>query len=139
MNNTMNSVSKKIKVIGRNKIVDSRGWFLKVINGYEENLPTSTGEVYLTCAKSGESKGGHYHPIANEWFTLVTGECILKLVDIETNDKMEIVLDDINPQTIFVPNNIAHIFENTANDDFILLAYSDLLYNPLDTIPYNNF
>lgn len=37
---------------------------------------------------------------------------------------------------VFVPNNVAHIFENVSNDNFIVLAYTDLLYNPSDTITY---
>jgi len=108
-------ISSKIKLIERKKLEDSRGWFLKVINGHEENLPNYTGEVYVTNATAGEAKGGHYHPLANEWFTLITGTCEVKLV------------------------NIAHIFINNSKGEFILLAYSDQLYLPEDTIMYTDF
>lgn len=129
----------KIRIIERKKIQDSRGWFLKVINGLEENLPSSTGEVYLTNATPGEAKGGHYHPKATEWFTLITGSCELKLVDIITGEKETLFLNSNTPQTIYVPNNIAHIFINTANVDFILVAYSDELFVPEDTIAFSDF
>lgn len=133
------SIEQKIKIIERKKIEDSRGWFLKVINGLEENLPAHTGEVYVTCATSGEAKGGHYHPKANEWFTLITGECELKLVDVITGEKLSIFLSADKPETLFVPNHIAHIFINHIAHDFILLAYSDQLYLPEDTIMFNSF
>lgn len=131
------SLSEKIITYKRNKIEDSRGWFLKVINGTESNLPKSTGEVYLTMATPGEMKGGHYHPLANEWFTLITGECLLKLEDIETNEYKEIFLNSSDPVSIYVPAGIAHAFFNVSKDnDFILLAYSDQLFDPADTIPF---
>lgn len=133
------SIKEKIKIIERNKIEDSRGWFLKVINGLEENLPKHTGEVYLTCATSGEAKGGHYHEKANEWFTLIAGDCELKLVDVVTGEKLSIFLSADSPKTVFVPNQLAHIFINHSSQDFILLAYSDELYVPDDTIMFNSF
>lgn len=133
------SISSKIKIIERNKIEDSRGWFLKVINGLEENIPNYTGEIYLTNAKEGEAKGGHYHKLANEWFTLITGECELKLVDITSGEKLSISLSSEKVQTIYVPNHLAHIFINKKANDFILLAYSDQLFVPEDTITFTEF
>ncbi|QZK89589.1 WxcM-like domain-containing protein [Flavobacterium sp. CHNK8] len=132
------SLSKKIFTYKRNKIEDSRGWFLKVLTGTELNLPNRTGEVYLTMAKPGEIKGGHYHPKANEWFTLITGECILRLEDMENQEFMEIFLNADDPVTVYVPFGIAHAFYNTSKEEeFILMAYSDQLFDPADTIPFN--
>ncbi|TDE04757.1 WxcM-like domain-containing protein [Flavobacterium sandaracinum] len=131
-------IKDKIQIIKRNKIEDSRGWFLKVITGTESNLPKSTGEVYLTLANPGEMKGGHYHLLANEWFTLITGNCLLKLQDVKTKEYKEIVLNSNDPVTIYVPYGIAHAFFNTSKEaDFILLAYSDQLFNPVDTINFS--
>lgn len=48
---------------------------------------------------------------------------------------MEVCFDDAI--TVFVPNGIAHAWENAGTEDFILLAYTDLLYDPADTIAYN--
>lgn len=133
------SLNTKIKIISRRLIIDDRGWFLKVIDGKEENLPSYTGEVYLTCATPGEAKGGHYHEKANEWFTLVTGECELKLVDIVTGEKLSINLSSTKPETIYITNYVAHIFINNSSNDFILLAYSDQLFVPEDTMIFSEF
>lgn len=126
----------KIKIIPRRLISDERGWFLKVITGTEEQLPLHTGEVYLTMGKPGQAKGGHYHPEALEWFTIIEGRAILKLEDMTTQEKMELELNFEDAVTVFVPNNIAHIFINNSDKNFILLAYTDKLYNPTDTIAY---
>lgn len=126
----------KIKIIPRQLITDGRGWFLKVIDGKEENLPSHTGEIYITNAKISQAKGGHYHPKASEWFTLLSGSCDLFLVDIMTKEEMVIKLSFDQTNTVYVPNEIAHIFVNTGKEDFMLLAYTDLLYQPEDTIAY---
>lgn len=127
---------ERVEIIKRNLISDDRGWFLKAITGTENKLPERTGEIYLTMGKKGQTKGGHYHPEALEWFTLIKGRAILKLEDVKTHERQEIEMSLDNPQTIFIPNYVAHQIENRDDEDFILLAYTDLLYNPKDTIPY---
>lgn len=128
---------ERVRIIQRKLIADDRGWFLKAITGTEENLPAYTGEVYLTMGKPGQAKGSHYHPEAVEWFTIVRGSAILKLEDVESHEKKEIEMSLEKAITVFIPNNVAHIVVNNGCDDFILLAYTDKLYDPKDTIPFN--
>lgn len=126
-----------VTIINRKLIKDDRGWFLKVITGTEAEIPSHTGEVYLTMGKPGQAKGGHYHPVAVEWFTLIQGSAILKLEDVESHEKREIEMSLEKAITVFIPNNVAHVVVNNSNDkDFILLAYTDKLYDPEDTIAY---
>ena len=126
----------KVQIIPRRVISDERGWFLKVITGIEEGIPSHTGEVYLTMGKPGQTKGGHYHPEAVEWFTNIEGEAILKLEDMETHERRDIEMSLEKAITVFIPNNVAHIVVNNGDKDFILLAYTDKLYDPADTIAY---
>ena len=126
----------KVCIINRRLIKDERGWFLKAITGTEEHLPSHTGEVYLTMGKTGQSKGGHYHPKALEWFTIIQGKALLKLEDVETHEKKEIEMSLDKAITVFIPNNVAHIVVNKGCEDFVLLAYTDRLYDPTDTIAY---
>lgn len=128
---------EKVKIIPRKLIKDDRGWFLKAITGTEEDIPAHTGEVYLTMGKPGQAKGGHYHPKAVEWFTIIEGEALLKLEDMETHEQRIIEMSLDRAITVFIPNKVAHIVENHTKRDFILLAYTDLLYTPEDTIPFS--
>lgn len=133
----MTNLSKKIISYERNKIEDQRGWFLKIITGKEVNLPNLTGEIYITSAKPHQMKGGHYHRLANEWFTVIKGSCLLKLEDLITKETLEFRLDSQNPITVYVPSGIAHAFFNISDsEDFILIAYSDQLFDKEDTIPF---
>ena len=128
---------EKVRIIPRHLIADDRGWFLKAITGTEEDIPSHTGEVYLTMGKPGQAKGGHYHPEAVEWFTIIEGSAILKLEDMETHERMDIEMPFEKAQTVFIPNNVAHIVVNNSDKNFILLAYTDKLYDPSDTIAYH--
>ena len=126
----------KVRIIPRRLIADDRGWFLKAITGTEEDIPSHTGEVYLTMGKPGQAKGGHYHPEAVEWFTIIEGSAILKLEDMETHERREIEMPFEKAQPVFIPNTVAHIVVNNSDKNFILLAYTDKLYDPADTIAY---
>ena len=128
---------EQVKIIPRRLISDERGWFLKAITGTEEGIPQHTGEVYLTMGKPGQAKGGHYHPNAVEWFTIIEGNAILRLEDVVTHKRKDIEMSLEKAITVFVPNNVAHVVINNSDRDFILLAYTDLLYDPKDTIAYN--
>lgn len=127
---------EKVHIIQRRLISDDRGWFLKVITGTEEGIPAHTGEVYLTMGKPRQQKGGHYHPKAVEWFTIIEGSVILKLEDVDTHERRDIVLDFEKAQTVFIPNGVAHSVVNNSDKEFVLLAYTDRLYDPEDTISY---
>tara|TARA_B100000989_G_scaffold215524_1_gene164013 strand:+ start:6338 stop:6733 length:396 start_codon:yes stop_codon:yes gene_type:complete len=125
---------RKIK---RNKISDSRGFFVKVLDGFEKDLQEKVGEFYITVANPEKFKGGHYHNLANEWFTLISGKCKVELFEIDKSKLHEINLDENEIVTLFIPSRIAHRFINTGKKDFILLAYSDQRYEPTDTIPFD--
>lgn len=127
---------ENVKLINRRLIADERGWFLKAITGLEDGIQGHVGEVYLTMGRPGQSKGGHYHPKAVEWFMLICGNATLLLEDIETHEQRGIPMSLKTAQMVFIPNNVAHTVVNSGEADFVLLAYTDRQYDPADTIPY---
>lgn len=126
----------KVLTISRNRIEDNRGYFLKVLDGNESGNPFPC-EVYISSARPDETKGGHYHLKAQEWFTLIKGEALLTITNINTLEKSEIMLTDSEPITVYVPPGFAHSFKNVGLEDFILLAYTDTKYKPEDTISFD--
>lgn len=131
-------LNDKIEIIKRNKINDTRGWFLKIITGKEYKLPLYTGEFYAILALPGETRADHYHILANEWFTLIQGCAILTLEDIDTKERLMVEMNAEKPITVYVPNTIAHSFRNLSKTDpFILLTYTDRFYIPEDTLIYS--
>ncbi len=131
-------LKNKIQLIERKLLTDDRGWFLKVLNGKEDFLPTHTGEIYMTMAKPGEWRANHYHPLTGEWFTVFKGEAKVILRDIETLEELSFYLKGEKPETLFVPPRVAHVFINDSTTaEMLLVVYAENLYDPIDTIPYN--
>ena len=126
----------KVKIIPRIRLLDNRGWFVKPIDGNEDNLPSYTGEVYVTAATSGQTKGGDYSIETNKWFTIIKGCADLYLEDIETGESTVIHLSAEETQTIYVPHKIANLFKNTGEEEFILVAYADHKYDKEDIVPF---
>lgn len=91
--------------------LDDRGWFLKVITGKEDGLSPYTGEVY-------------------------PGERKLILENVETIECVELLSCFDDAKTIMISHGIAHAFMNTGNQELVVIAYTDLLYVPQDTIAY---
>lgn len=131
----MNRLSQ-VETIRRSHISDKRGSFLKIMHGAEPGLPAAMGEIYLVRGYPGQSRANHYHEVATEWFTLISGTAILKLIDVKTAASMTLTLDAVNPITVKVPPMIAHSFVNSGNEDFVLIAYSDERYASADTIAF---
>ena len=128
----------QIRFLPRRLIADQRGWFLKVIDGGEEGLPGAVGEVYLTMAMPGQARGNHYHPDCAEWFTIVEGRAQLLVADPQSGERAQWTLDAADPQTVFMPAGLAHVFVNPpeAEGNFLLVAYAANRYDPADTIPF---
>ena len=128
----------QVRFLPRRLIADQRGWFLKVLDGGEEDLPGNVGEVYLTMAVPGQARGNHYHPACAEWFTIVEGRARLLVADPVSGDRGEWALDSENPQTVYMPAGLAHVFVNPADaqSNFLLIAYAANRYDPADTVPF---
>lgn len=129
-------LSDKIKIISRNRIIDERGWFVKTIDGTEEGMQPEIGEVYVTAAQPGKSKGGDYSISTNKWFTVIEGCGVLKLEDINTKENIILSLDGNTPVTVYVPNMVANIFINKGDIPMVIVAYADKRYDRNDIVAY---
>ena len=115
---------------------DARGWLLKCLDGSEAELSPLTGEVYVVMGHPGAIRGGHYHPLAHEWFTLLQGRVTLLLADPATGVRAELSLSLEQPLTVHVPSGVAHAFR-AEDEPMLLCACSDRRYDPADTVPWS--
>jgi len=119
------------------QLKDNRGEFFKFMDGNENYLSNNFGEIYIVTVLPLKIRAEHYHIIANEWFTVIQGELIITLEDINTKIKVEYNLNSLDKSVLFIPSGIAHkIYNPSLKTESILLAYSSIKYDSQDTKPY---
>lgn len=124
------------EIIERRKIVDQRGFFLKTMTGFERDLPQQFGEIYVIKGDQGQARANHYHNAATEWFTILQGKVRLNLKHVDTQETASLLLTDESPITVRINPRVAHSLLGVNTEDYILMAYTDLRYDPVDTIAH---
>lgn len=132
------TLRERITLTQRELLADQRGWFVKTLDGSEAGLPNRVGEVYLTMATPGQARANHYHPVTDEWFTVVAGKARFIVADPLSGERLELELDAANPVTVHVPAGLAHVFINPPGSaaELIVVAYAANPYDPADTVPF---
>ena len=110
---------------------DDRGSFSEILRA-DEIVDPKFGQMYVTTATLGQTKGKHYHNRKLEWFCVVSGKGLLTLVDIESGERQEIEMGDDNMVTVEIPPKVWHAVKNTGDKEMFLVAHISELYNPED-------
>jgi|SRR3989344_3818852 len=116
---------------------DSRGWFAEVIRAEALGKKKEFGQIHLSIAKPGQTKGKHFHKRKTEWFCVLKGKGLLKLVDKKSGEKKKMNVGDNNMLSIKISPNIWHSIENKGDEDLYLLAYISESFNPKDPDTFN--
>lgn len=113
---------------------DERGWFAEIVRNEDLNDTSKPlGQLYVTTANPGQTKGKHYHTRKTEWFCVIKGQGLLTLIDKTTNERQEIEMGENNMIAVQIPPMVWHAIANRDKDnDMYLLAYIDESYNPND-------
>ena len=80
-------------------------------------------------------RGGHFHRKKIEKFYIVTGQLLLHLVDLETKEEEQVVVNDGERITIYPL--CAHRFK--AQTPAQVIEYFANPYDPQDDVRYNDF
>lgn len=126
---------KGVKVKSLDVKKDDRGWFAEILRADEIDNP-KFGQMYVTTATPGQTKGKHYHNRKLEWFCVVKGNALLTLVDNKTGKKQEIEMGENNMVTVEIPTGVWHAISNTGDGDMFLIAHISEPYNPEDPDTY---
>jgi len=126
----------KIKNLEHKK--DQRGSFVEIIR--REDLEGSSmefGQVALTTANKGETKGKHFHKRKTEWFCIIDGIAKFRFVDKETGKEEGLTVDGKNLKLVKVLPNIWHSIENVGNENLSVIIYIDEPFYPEDSDTYS--
>ncbi len=124
----MKTDSKQPAVIQHKIHEDQRGLFLEILRP-QDITEKPFGQISVTIAKSGQTKGNHYHKDSTEWFTVVKGEAVFSLYHVETKEMLSYTLTDQEIQTICIPPLWNHSIKNVGEGNAIILLYSDEPFN----------
>lgn len=133
-------IPSRVEVRELRLLPDDRGGFLKVLMRGHLPEPAQFGEIYLTSARRGATKGRHFHELTHEWFCVIRGASRLWLQDVRPTPGavhvLELTAD--RPRVVHVPPGVAHAFENPGDEPMVVLAYADRPYDPAatDTVPF---
>lgn len=124
---------KNVKIKKLAKKEDSRGFVAEIVRAEDMDNPNKKfGQIYITTARTGQTKGKHYHERKTEWFCVIKGQGILTLVDKKTKKKQIIDMGENNMVTVKIPPGIWHAIANTQKTDMYLIAYIDESFNSVD-------
>lgn len=116
---------------------DHRGWVAEILKLEDlKERKKKFGQIHISTAKPGQTKGKHYHGRKTEWFCVIAGDGILTLIDKTSGDKKQIVIGKSNMVTVKIPPNVWHAIENAGKSEMYLLAYTSESFNPKDPDTY---
>jgi dTDP-4-dehydrorhamnose 3,5-epimerase-like enzyme len=127
----------RVEIIPLQLHEDERGWVMEILRSAHVRS-AAFGQIYVTTARPGVSKGNHYHERKTEWFCVLKGKGRLVLEDTETGNRQEVPMEEGDFVTVRIPPGVAHGVLNVGNEMLYLLAYIDEAYDPEspDTLPY---
>jgi glycosyltransferase involved in cell wall biosynthesis len=126
-----------VRILKQKRFEDSRGFVQKVLSASQCDGEVPRGEVYVTSANPGESKGKHYHKNMGEWFAVVHGKGNLDIYNPKSNQKVSVPLGVSAAQTVYVPAGLAHSITNNSDDLLICVAWAEKEYDPEDVYPFS--
>lgn len=107
---------------------DERGWLTEVIRKEELVRKKEFGQFMVTTAYPGYVKGNHYHTRKYEWYCVLKGEAKLVLLDSNSGEREELLLNEHQLKTVRIPPHVSHAIENTGTEMMYLLVYTDESY-----------
>ena len=126
----MNINSKKLKIKK-----DTRGRLIEIIKP-QDVYNKIKGQILLTTAFPGQTKGNHYHKRKIEWYCVIKGKGLLTLTDNKTQKIKKVICDGTKPILIEIPRNHLHAITNIGDEEMELVIYIDEVFNPKDPDTY---
>lgn len=102
---------------------DERGCFAEFIKNH-------AGQVSVNVTKPGITKGNHWHHTKVEKFLVVSGEGIVKLKNIVTNETAEYLVSAEKLEVIDIPAGWTHSLTNTGDADMVAVIWANELFDP---------
>jgi UDP-2-acetamido-2,6-beta-L-arabino-hexul-4-ose reductase len=104
-------------------ISDERGWLAEFIKSKE------FGQIFVSCTKPGFTRGNHWHHTKIEKFLVISGEGIIRLRQLESNDIISYKVSGKSLEVVDMPAGYVHSITNSSDRDMITIFWTDELFN----------
>lgn len=96
----------------------------------------SAGQIFVSRTKPGITRGNHYHHTKNEKFLVLTGEAVIRMRRIDSEDIIEFHVRGEDFKVVDIIPGYTHSITNIGQDDLITLFWASTPYDPAnpDTI-----
>lgn len=132
-------MGKGYELIGIKTHIDYRGQLKKVAIKSMLELGQEIEEVYVLYSEKGTVRGNHYHKKTIEYFTVLSGEALMAIGDINLNTIEIKKLKADDNQALRIDPYTVHAIKNESEVPLIVLAVSLKEYTDtdIDTFPIN--
>ena len=107
---------------------DNRGHLFEVIKTHDMN----EGQVFYSSSHPGITRGNHYHTHKIERFCVLSGEAVIQLRRIDTNEVIEYAVSGDKPSTVDMPIFHTHNITNVGDGELLTLFWTNEIFNPDD-------
>ncbi len=104
--------------------VDSRGSFTEFIK------TSDRGQVSVNISKPGVTKGNHWHHTKNEKFLVVSGNGVIHLRKIDSDEVIEYFVSGDKMEVVDIPTGYTHNISNIGETDMVTIMWANELFNP---------
>lgn len=117
----------------RQKIVlepkhDDRGFLVETLKSHG-----GEGQTFFSTTKPGITRGDHYHLRKVERFIVLSGDAIIRLRKMFTDEIREIRVNGTDPTAVDMPIGWVHNITNTGNSDVLTQFWTNEIFNASDT------
>jgi oxalate decarboxylase/phosphoglucose isomerase-like protein (cupin superfamily) len=133
---TEGSLLDRVQILEGERHSDERGWLHVALRRHHLPEGAGLGELYIVHSEApGIRRGDHYHPEANEWFTVIAGSARFELLEPGSGARRDIESSAQPPRTIGVPAGLAHAIVNLGPGPLTVVAWTDQPHSSDDVVP----
>ena len=109
---------------------DERGSFTEFLRSKER------GQISINVSKPGITKGNHWHHTKNEKFLVVSGEAIIRLRHLGSDEIIEYHVSGEKLEVVDIPVGYTHSIENVGDTDLVTVMWANECFDPDDPDTY---
>lgn len=103
---------------------DDRGWLFEAVRS------NSRGQTFLSETSPGITRGEHFHLNKVERFVVVSGDAIIRIRKVGSQEVWEYPVSGTEPVVVDMPTLHTHNIENVGNTDLLTMFWANELFDP---------